>query len=381
MSFRTKNREHVTNQATPKNPITFTNKPHKHFLFLTTFRYNHIHFFYGHFEYVMTSALLLPSIVLLIGLALLVWSSDIFIDGAASISLHMNISPLIIGVVVLGFGTSMPEIVVATLAALDGSPGLAIGNAVGSNIANIALVLGAAALIAPIVVKSSILKREIPILLAISLGAYALVLDGELGFIDGIILIVALILTMFWMIKANKEMDPNDPIAAETLEEIGNEPDLTMKKSLAYLVGGLIVLMTSAKMMVWGAVDIAQTFGISEVVIGLTIIAIGTSLPELAAAISAARKNEADLMIGNIVGSNLFNILAVLAVPALLAPSLLEPNILTIDMPVMLGFTLLMLLFALPFKGKATINTPKGFLLLFGFVAYLIILYFRSTAV
>ncbi len=329
----------------------------------------------------MTSALLLPSIVLLIGLALLVWSSDIFIDGAASISLHMNISPLIIGVVVLGFGTSMPEIVVATLAALDGSPGLAIGNAVGSNIANIALVLGAAALIAPIVVKSSILKREIPILLAISLGAYALVLDGELGFIDGIILIVALILTMFWMIKANKEMDPNDPIAAETLEEIGNEPDLTMKKSLAYLVGGLIVLMTSAKMMVWGAVDIAQTFGISEVVIGLTIIAIGTSLPELAAAISAARKNEADLMIGNIVGSNLFNILAVLAVPALLAPSLLEPNILTIDMPVMLGFTLLMLLFALPFKGKATINTPKGFLLLFGFVAYLIILYFRSTAV
>ena len=329
----------------------------------------------------MTSALLLPSIVLLIGLALLVWSSDIFIDGAASISLHMNISPLIIGVVVLGFGTSMPEIVVATLAALDGSPGLAIGNAVGSNIANIALVLGAAALIAPIVVKSSILKREIPILLAISLGAYALVLDGELGFIDGIILIVALILTMFWMIKANKEMDPNDPIAAETLEEIGNEPDLTMKKSLAYLVGGLIVLMTSAKMMVWGAVDIAQTFGISEVVIGLTIIAIGTSLPELAAAISAARKNEADLMIGNIVGSNLFNILAVLAVPALLAPSLLEPNILTIDMPVMLGFTLLMLLFALPFKGKATINTPKGFLLLFGFVAYLIILYFRSTAI
>ncbi len=327
----------------------------------------------------MTSTLLLPSIVLLIGLALLVWSSDIFIDGAASISLHMKISPLIIGVVVLGFGTSMPEIVVATLAALDGSPGLAIGNAVGSNIANIALVLGVAALIAPIVVKSSILKRELPILLAISLGAYALVLDGELGIMDGIILVVALILTMTWMIRANKAIDPSDPLAEETLEEVGDIPELTMKKSVIYLIGGLIILMVSAKMMVWGAVDIAQTFGIPEVVIGLTIIAIGTSLPELAAAIAAARKNEADLMIGNIVGSNLFNILAVLAVPALLAPSILEPEILSIDMPVMLGFTLIMLLFALPIKGKAVINTPKGLLLTFGFVAYLVILYLRTT--
>ncbi len=328
----------------------------------------------------MESTLILPVITLLIGLALLVWSSDIFIDGAANISLHMNISPLIIGVVVLGFGTSMPEIVVATLAALDGSPGLAIGNAVGSNIANIALVLGAAALIAPIVVKSSILKRELPILLAISLGAYVLVLDGKLGFLDGVILVIALILTMYWMIKANKTIDPKDPLAQETLEEIGSAPELSMKKSLAFLIGGLAILMASAKMMVWGAVEIAQAFGIPEVVIGLTIIAIGTSLPELAAAIAAARKKEADLMIGNIVGSNLFNILAVLAVPALLAPSLLEPEILSIDMPVMLGFTLIMLLFALPIKGQAVINTPKGLLLTLGFVTYLIMLYFRSIA-
>ena len=328
----------------------------------------------------MTTTLILPSIVLLIGLALLVWSSDIFIDGAASVSVHMKISPLVIGVVVLGFGTSMPEVVVAILAALDGSPGLAIGNAVGSNIANIALVLGVAALIAPIVVKSSILKRELPLLLAISFGAYALVLDGELGFWDGIILVTALILVMTWMIKANKSIDPSDPIADETIQEVEDHPDLTMKKSIIYLVGGLVILMVSAKMMVWGAVDIAQTFGVPEVVIGLTIIAIGTSLPELAAAIAAARKNEADLMIGNIVGSNLFNILAVLAVPALLAPSVLDADILTIDMPVMLGFTLIMLLFALPFKGKAVINTPKGLLLALGFVAYLVTLYFRTTA-
>jgi len=348
-----------------------------------TFRYNHVQFFpknVNEHSSTMTSTLLLPSIVLLIGLALLVWSSDIFIDGAASVSVHMNISPLVIGVVVLGFGTSMPEIVVATLAALDGSPGLAIGNAVGSNIANIALVLGVAAIISPIVVKSSILKRELPILLAISAGAYALVLDGELGTMDGIILVVALILTMTWMIKANKAIDPNDPMAEETVQEIDSMPDLSMKKSIIYLIAGLVILMISAKMMVWGAVDIAQTFGVPEVVIGLTIIAIGTSLPELAAAIAAARKNEADLMIGNIVGSNLFNILAVLAVPALLAPSMLDSEILSIDMPVMLAFTLLMLLFALPRKGKAVINTPKGLLLTLGFVAYLMTLYFRTTA-
>ncbi len=327
----------------------------------------------------MTTTLLLPSIALLIGLALLVWSSDIFIDGAASVSIHLAISPLVIGVVVLGFGTSMPEILVATLASLDNSPGLAIGNAVGSNIANIALVLGVAAILSPIIVKSSILKRELPILLAISFGAYALVLDGELGIIDGIILVVTLILAMTWMIKANKAINPSDPLASETIQEVDTMPELSMKKSIVFVVGGLLILMASAKMMVWGAVEIAIAFEISEVVIGLTIIAIGTSLPELAAAIASARKNEADLMIGNIIGSNMFNILAVLAVPALLAPSVLESDILLIDMPVMLGFTLLMLLFALPRKGRAVINKPKGLLLTFGFVAYLVVLYLRST--
>ncbi len=326
----------------------------------------------------MTTTLLLPSIVLLIGLVLLVWSSDIFIDGAASVSIHLSISPLIIGVVVLGFGTSMPEILVATLAALDNSPGLAIGNAVGSNIANIALVLGVAAIISPIVIKSSILKRELPILLAISLGAYALVLDGNLGFLDGIILVIALILAVIWMIKANKNINPSDPLAGETIQAVDTLPELSMKKSIVFMIGGLLILIASAKMMVWGAVEIAVAFEISEVIIGLTIIAIGTSLPELAAAISAARRNEADLMIGNIIGSNMFNILAVLAVPALLAPSILDTDILIIDMPVMLAFTLLMLLFALPRKGRAVIDKPKGFLLTLGFVAYLVVLYLRN---
>lgn len=324
------------------------------------------------------TTLLLPSLLLIIGLALLVWSSDIFIDGAASVAKHLSISPLVIGVVVLGFGTSMPEIVVAALASLDNSPGLAVGNAIGSNIANIGLVLGVTALITPILVKSSILKRELSLLLAISFGVYLLILDNELSQIDGIILVALLIATMYWMIKANKSIDPNDPMVAETQHEVEEIQELSLKKSYIYLIGGLIVLMISAKMMVYGAVEIAHFFEVPEVVIGLTIIAIGTSLPELAAAIAAARKNEADLMIGNIVGSNLFNILAVLAVPALLAPSVLDADVVKFDFPIMLGFTVAMLLLALPLFGKAVINRPKGFILAAGFISYLVLLYFRS---
>ncbi|MDG6773579.1 calcium/sodium antiporter [Thiomicrorhabdus sp. ZW0627] len=329
----------------------------------------------------MAISLLIPGIALIVGLALLVWSSDIFIDGSASTANHLSISPLVIGVVVLGFGTSMPEVVVATLASLDNSPGLAVGNAIGSNIANIGLVLGITAIISPVLVKSTLIKRELPVLLAISVGAYLLLLDGHLDFIDGLILVSALVIVMAWMIKVNKEVDPQDPIASETSQAVDTMPDLPLSKAVLMMISGLIILMLSAKLMVWGAVEIAHYFEVPEVVIGLTIIAIGTSLPELAAAITAARKNEADLMIGNIVGSNLFNILAVLAVPALLAPSVLENSVLSEDIPVMLAFTLAMLLLAIPRKGQAVISTPKGVLLTLGFIAYLVSLYFRSTNV
>lgn len=327
----------------------------------------------------MLTALLFPSILLLVGLGLLVWSSDVFIDGAASTAKHLSISPLIIGVIVLGFGTSVPEILVAVQASLDNSPGLAIGNAVGSNIANIALVLGVTAILAPIAVKSSILKRELPLLMAISIGVYLLILDGHLGLLDGIILAAALVAVMYWMIKSNQASPIQDPLTQETQHELEQHTLLSPKKSYLYLFGGLIILMLSAKMMVSGAVDIANFFQVPEVVIGLTIIAIGTSLPELAAAISAAGKNEADLMIGNIVGSNLFNILAVLAVPALLASSVLDKDVIFIDFPIMLGLTLLMLILALPKKGKAIIHTSKGVLLASLFVAYLVLLYFRAV--
>lgn len=328
----------------------------------------------------MSTTLLLPAAALILGLIILVWSSDIFIDGAGSTAKHFNISPLIIGIVVLGFGTSMPEMLVSTMAALDNSPGIAIGNAVGSNIVNIGLVLGVTALIAPILVKSSLLKRELPVLLLVSVIAYGLILDGTLGVLDGIILIILLIATLIWMIKVNKNIDPNDPLADETLSEISAMPTLSLGKGIAYLLAGLVILILSAKTMVWGAVEIAHAFGVPELIIGLTIIAVGTSLPELAASIAAALKKEADLVIGNIVGSNLFNILAVLAVPAILSPSALDQGILTIDFPVMLGFTAVMLLMALPYKGLALVNAPKGLLLSLAFVAYLGVLYVRTVS-
>lgn len=327
----------------------------------------------------MTS-LILPFVLLFIGLILLVWSSDLFIDGAASVAKHMSISPLIIGVVVLGFGTSAPEIVVAILASLDNSPGLAIGNVIGSNIANIALVLGATAIISPIIVKSSLLKREFPIVLGITILGLVLMLDNELGTIDGIILLSLLIIVMVWMIRANKQAEgTNDPIVAETQQELDSHPEISYKKSILLLIVGLVILVLSAKLMVWGAVDIAKFFGVSDMIIGLTIVAIGTSLPELAAAITAAKKGEADLMIGNLLGSNLFNLLAVLAMPALLAPSLISKDTLTIDYPIMLILTLAMLIVALPIKGKSVIGRKIGILFILSFVAYLVSLYFRSV--
>jgi cation:H+ antiporter len=318
--------------------------------------------------------------MLVIGLALLVWSSDFFIDGAANVAVRYNVSPLIIGAVIIGFGTSSPEIVVAIIASLEGNPGLAVGNAVGSNITNIGLVLGVTAMIATIAVKSDFIKREMPILLIITILTVVLMLDYKLGVIDGIILLTVLALTLIWIIRRNKNISPDDPLAAEINQELEDLPKMSKKRGFLYLIGGLVLLVISARMMVWGAVEIAEFFEVPDLIIGLTIIAIGTSLPELAASISAALKGELDMMIGNILGSNLFNLLAVLAVPAILAPSLIDNDLLKRDLPVLLGFTVMMLLVTLPFKGTASISRFKGIFLLTLFIGYLTLLYFNTVS-
>jgi len=327
----------------------------------------------------MITSLMLPSLLLVVGLALLVISSNYFIEGAANVALRYKVSPLIIGVLIIGFGTSSPEIIVAIIASLEGNPGLAIGNAVGSNITNIGLVLGITALIAPLVVKSSVLRREFPILIIVTGFGLALIMDHRLGAIDGIILLTTLAAILGWMVYTNRNISTNDPLTQDINKELEELPKLSKLKSFSYLFIGLVFLIISARMMVWGAVEIAEFFEVPDLIIGLTIIAIGTSLPELAAAITAALKNEVDLMIGNILGSNLFNILAVLAVPAILAPSLIDVEVLKRDYPIMLFFTVAMLLVALPRKGSAAISRLEGGLLLTLFTAYLGLLYYSTV--
>ena len=325
--------------------------------------------------------MLLFSAAILVGLVLLIWSADLFVDGASSIARNMGISPLIVGIIIIGLGTSAPEMLVSGVAAFQGNPGLGIGNAIGSNITNITLVLGLTAIIYTLPVHSSLLKKELPLVLATAVLAWGLLADGFFSRIDGIILIIALIVVFSWMIiSAKKEVTNHDPLIDETLEELPER--LENKKAIILTIGGLILLLISSKLLVWGASNIASLMGISDLVIGLTIVAIGTSLPELAATISSARKGETDLAVGNIVGSNLFNTLAVLAIPGLVQPLAVPDGVLDRDMPIMIGLTILLLLFSFGCfkKSRFKINRGKGIVLLLAFIAYEGLIYYQSVA-
>ena len=323
--------------------------------------------------------MLLFALAIIVGLALLIWSSDHFVDGASSIAQNAGISPLIVGMLIIGLGTSAPEMLVSAAAALQGNPGLGIGNAIGSNITNITLVLGTTAIFYVLPVHSSLLKKELPLVLASAALAWLLMMDGHLGRTDSILLIIALIAILSWMIiSVKKEAKSHDPLIDETIEELPKR--LSSKKAYFWTGIGLIFLLISSKMLVWGASNIASLFGVSDLVIGLTIVAIGTSLPELAATISSARKGETDLAVGNIVGSNLFNTLAVLSLPGLIHPLQLPEEALSRDMPIMLGLTVLLLLFSFGcFKGsRYKITKAKGIVLLVSFLAYEGLLYFQT---
>ena len=321
--------------------------------------------------------MLVNSLAILAGFLLLIWSADRFICGAAATARNLNISPLVIGLTIVGFGTSAPEMLVATFASADGSPSLAIGNALGSNITNIALVLGVAALITPLDVHSRILKKELPLLLGAMVIALVLMIDGTLQRTDGIILFGSLILLMWWITRqALTTRGRDDALQDEYQEELPG--DMPMSRAIFWLVLGLLMLMASSKLLVWGAVNIAMDLGISELVIGLTIIAIGTSLPELAASITGALKNEHDIAIGNVVGSNLFNTLGVLAIPGILAPSTLETGIMEREIPVVFLLTIALFIMAYGFKGPGRINRVEGGLLLLAFCGYQVLLYFTA---
>jgi cation:H+ antiporter len=314
---------------------------------------------------------------LIVGFALLVWSADRFVIGAAGLARNLGVAPIIIGLTIVGFGTSAPEMLVSAFAAAQGNPSLAVGNAIGSNIANIALILGATALLRPLQVQSQTLRRELPLLLVIMLAAGLLLIDGRLGRVDGLLLLVGLGVLMTWLVRTGLSAPAADPMETEFEAEIPS--GLTTGRAVMWLIVGLVLLLISSRALVWGAVGIAEALGVSDLIIGLTIVAIGTSLPELAASIMSTLKNEADIAIGNIIGSNMFNILGVLALPGLIAPSVLPGAALTRDYPIMLGLTIALFVMSYGFRGPGRINRIEGGLLLAAFVGYQALLYLHTV--
>ncbi|MEO1945569.1 MAG: calcium/sodium antiporter [Candidatus Thioglobus sp.] len=310
--------------------------------------------------------ILQPIFALIAGFVFLVWSADEFTENGAKIANIFNISPLIIGLLIFGFGTSAPEMLVSGLAAMQGNTGLSIGNAVGSNIFNIALVLGVSAIIEPIRVNENILKKEWIFLLIATFCAGLLMWDNRLDLTDGLILLSLLALFFIYTINEskNKQHEEFDDLA-KSIEKGSNT------KVWVMLIVSLIVLISSAKLVVWGGSSLAKLFGVTDLIIGLTVVALGTSLPELAVSISSVLKKQFDMVVGNVIGSNLFNTLAVLAIPGIIHPTDLLPEVMERDYLVMLFLTFLLFLVAYKFRKNNIINRAEGFILVAVFCFYM----------
>ena len=308
-------------------------------------------------------------VILIIGFAALVWSADRFVYGAAALAKNMGIPTLIIGLTVVAMGSSAPERMVSASAALADKTDTAVGNAVGSNITNILLVLGVTALLRPLSVSSMTLKREMPLVLLISVAAWYVFSDNYFSFAEGIALMIAFAVFIGGLVIVSlRAKSQDDPFVSEACEDVPN--DVSTKSAIFWLIIGMILLPVSSHFLVESAVDIAKYFGLSDLVIGLTIIAIGTSLPELAACIAGVLKNEDDLALGNIVGSNIFNLLAVLPLAGIINPSIIDPSAANRDALIMIAATVVLIAMSLNFKGARRINRVEGGLLLVAFIAY-----------
>ena len=308
------------------------------------------------------------TLLVVAGLVLLIWGADRFVHGAAATARNMGVAPLLIGLTVVAFATSAPEILVSVVAALQGQPGLAFGNAIGSNIFNIGLVLGLTAMIRPIMLESATLRREMPALLAVSLLTVSLFLDSFLSRIDGIVMLTGLVIVMVWLARLGLRSAANDPIAQDFDAEI--PADVSMPMAVVWLIVGLGTLLVGAELLVDGAIGIAKMLQISDVVIGIIIVAFGTSLPELAVSLASALKGEYGLAIGNIVGSNIFNLLAVIGVAATIEPASLPPSVLSLHIFVMVAFTLVLFAMTYDYDGKAQLSRLEGLALFLAFIAY-----------
>ena len=314
----------------------------------------------------------------IVGFIAVVWGADRFVYGAAGLASNLGVSRLVIGLTIVSFGTSAPEMLVSGMAAAAGSREMGIGNAIGSNITNITLVLGAAALVEPLRVHSRLLMREIPVLFLSMSVAWFFLLDGELSRTEGVILLLGMFVLIGWIAAQGRKQRVADSGVPALAAANGDIPEsLITSKAVLVLSFGLIVLLAGSRALVWGAVGIAHDLGVSELVIGLSVVALGTSLPELAASVAAARRGEDDIAVGNVVGSNMFNLLGVLALPGIIAPGAVSRTIVTRDFPIMVGVTLLLLLMAA--NKQNHIGRKRGATLILVFIGYFVMLFLTPS--
>ena len=320
-------------------------------------------------------------LLLIAGFIALVWSADIFLNGAAATAKNLGVPKILIGLTVVSVGTSAPEIFVAVFSALDGTPLLAVGNALGSNITNIGLVLGITAMVMPLTFSKNVRRKELPWLMFATAAAIALLANEYLSALDGILLLTAMTLILLQLVRSHKQATEMAASEAEEDALLAEDiPDLSTLKAALFLVFGLVVLLASAELLVRAATEIAVTLGVSELIIGLTIIAIGTSLPELAATVGSALKGHPDIAIGNVVGSNILNILVVLSVPGLLGGVAIDHTILWRDAGMMVALTVMLALFAygINANSRALITRFEGFVMLFAWIGYNVILFLQA---
>lgn len=310
----------------------------------------------------------LEILAIILGLAALIWSADKFVDGAAAVASHYHVPPLVIGMVIVGFGTSAPELVVSASSALDGNPGIALGNAYGSNIANIGLILGFTALLSPIAVHSQVIKKELPILMFVTLVLTWGVWNLDVSRFDAVIMLLVFSGVMAWTIRQGLKHAP-DGLSADMEHDLASQA-MPLKNAATWLILGIVVLAASSKTLVWGASGVASALGVSDLIIGLTVVAIGTSAPELASSLAALRKNQHDLVLGNVIGSNLFNTLAVVGLAGVIQPMSAPAEVLSRDSVVLIGITLLLFVFCYGFKKPGKIGRIEGGVLLSIFIAY-----------
>lgn len=319
----------------------------------------------------------LSIVAIIAGFAILVWSADRFVLGASALAQNLGVPTLIIGMIIMGFGTSAPEIFVATIASMGGNPGLALGNALGSNIANIGLVLGIGALIAPLTVHSQILKREYPSLLIVTAALFLILMDNEITNMEGYLLLLGTLVMVAWLTWLSYSSRTTDSLTAEIESELPER--MTTPLALFWTFLSLVLLVGSSHMLVWGATDIAKAFGISDLVIGLTIIAIGTSLPEIAVSVSAALKKEHDLVIGNVIGSNMFNSLAVIGIGTSIEAVRFPDIVILRDYSTMVVLTLALFVMSYGFRRPGRINRFEAAVLLSAYIAYMVTLYITEA--